>query len=273
MRRRGKRQYLALMAFRRPRADLRSAAWAPILPHWTLNLGVAWISTQEGVPSCEGPDLDAPRDPYGRAMLAIRRRMRSGRLVLGEQLRVSDLSREFHLGVTPIREALARLAGEGLIEDRRGAGYFARRLDAVDLVELYDLQVAYLLAAQDRAGQPRAGSLPSLATSSPLPREVLVGDDGLEAIEAALLTLIQRGHSLALQRAHDLLADRLAPARRVEAEVSPSFQQEWSELTEVVRTPGGQALRAWVAAYHERRRQAAPAIIAAMRSAASGQLL
>jgi len=217
--------------------------------------------------------LDAPRDPYGMAVLAIRRRMRSGRLVLGEQLRVSDLSRELNLGVTPIREALARLSGEGLIEERRGAGYFARRLDSVDLVELYDLQAAYLLSAQDRGGQPRAGITPGLARSSPQPGRDLAGDDGLEAIEAAFLALIQRGRSLALQRAHELLAHRLAPARRVEADVSPSFQQEWSELLEVVRAPSDPALRAWVAAYRERRRQAAPAIIAALRSAASGRRL
>ena len=218
--------------------------------------------------------MEAPRDPYGIAVLEIRRRMRSGRLVLGEQLMVSELSRDLHLGATPIREALARLAGEGLIEERRGAGYFARRLDAVDLVELYDLQVAYLLAALDRAERPHGGSpaapdIPSAWPAEPGPE----GPDTLEAVETALLAFVQRGRSLALQRAHQLLADRLAPARRVEPEVLRPFAQEWTDLSAIVRGQGAGALRAWVGAYVERRSQAAPAIIAAMRSSASGRQL
>ncbi len=217
--------------------------------------------------------MEAPRDPYGRAVLAIRRRLRSGRLVLGEQLRVSDLSRETGLGVTPIREALARLAGEGLVDDRRGAGYFARKLDAVELVELYDLQVAYLLAALDRAGEHGPSLSEAPGATPPRSGGELVGDGGLEGVEAAFRRLIQRGRSLALTRANDLLADRLAPARRAEADAFPALRQERSDLAEIVRNPDVRALRAWVAAYHDSLRMAAPAIVAAMRSAAASREL
>ncbi|WP_392354013.1 GntR family transcriptional regulator [Brevundimonas sp. LF-1] len=48
---------------------------------------------------------------------------------------VTTLARELGLSPTPVREALARLAGEGVIEHWPGRGYFAPRLAASDIVE------------------------------------------------------------------------------------------------------------------------------------------
>lgn len=58
-----------------------------------------------------------------RAYERLRQEILQGELAPNERLRVSDLEARFTLGLTPIREALARLASEGLVsmEARRGA--------------------------------------------------------------------------------------------------------------------------------------------------------
>lgn len=59
-----------------------------------------------------------------------------GDLMPGERLRVADLNGRYKLGLTPIREALMRLASEGLVaaESRRGA-----RVREASLPELRDM--------------------------------------------------------------------------------------------------------------------------------------
>lgn len=204
--------------------------------------------------------MDPPRDPFGFALSVLRIRLRSGRLVQGEQLMARDLARELRLSPTPIREALARLAGEGLIEDRRPGGYFAWRLDTVDLIELNDLQAVYLRAALD------ASTPISIDAADPHPAEC---EDGLAQAESLLRGLVRRGQSQSLLRAHDLLADRLAPARRAEAEILRDADREWRDLAAALDARDATALGLWVVAYRQRRAAAAAEIVRRMRSRAS----
>lgn len=202
-----------------------------------------------------------PQIPFLRAVEALRTRLRSGRLVQGERLMAAELCRDLALSSTPVREALARLAGEGLIEDRRGEGYFAWRMDAVDLVELYDLQAAYLRMAVEA---------PGLDLGPPPPAEPPGDDDALGMAEALMLAVIRRGRSIALRAAHLRLADLLAPARRIEPAVLPDVAGEWIALAWALAAGDVEALRAWIDGYLDRRRKAAPALVAALRSAAAG---
>lgn len=66
----------------------------------------------------------------------LRQEILHGALMAGERLRAADLRQRYGLGLTPIREALVRLAAEGLvrIEANRGA-----RVSAVSVAELRDL--------------------------------------------------------------------------------------------------------------------------------------
>lgn len=210
--------------------------------------------------------METPRDPFGVALAAIRTRLRSGRLVQGEQLMARDLARELRLSATPIREALSRLAGEGLLEDRRGAGYFAWRLDAVDLAELYDLQCGYL-----RMALTRSREAPPPAEGDQVSE--LIAQDPVARIETRLAQLVLRGRSLALQRAHALLADRLAPARRIEAHVLEDSDAECAALTAALAADDISELMAWIDRYGATRREAAPELVAVMRSAAGAPRL
>lgn len=202
--------------------------------------------------------MQPTRDPFGRALCAIRSSLRAGRWVLGERLAVSELSLELNLSATPVREALARLSGEGLIEERRGQGYFAWRLDTVDLVELYDLQGLYLVGALDhatagsgKASEPGAGS-------------------HAERTEAAFARIVRLGVSALLSRSNALLADRLAAARLAEGQVLQDIDAELRAI-EDCDDPG--RLRDMLKAYHGRRVESAGAVVAALRSlAAAGKI-
>ena len=56
------------------------------------------------------------RDPFGEALSELRMRLRQGELRPGAPLVVMDLAQSLGLSATPVREALAFLAGEGLID-------------------------------------------------------------------------------------------------------------------------------------------------------------
>jgi hypothetical protein len=209
--------------------------------------------------------VDADQDPFGRALRTIRRRLRSGRHVQGERLLITDLARELRLSATPIREALSRLAGEDLLEDRRGAGYFAWRLDAVDLTDLYGLQGAYLSCALGGSnwGSP-GGDRPWQSAET---QETDGADDPHVArTEAVLRAAVSQGRNLWLVRVHQRLADRLAPARSAEPLVLDGLAAELRQLEAALADPVRETLTAAFENYCLRRKRAAPALVAAMRS-------
>lgn len=179
--------------------------------------------------------------------------MRAGRYVHGERLAITDFAQDLDLSATPVREALSRLAGEGLIEERRGQGYFAWRLDVVDLAELYELQGEHLNFALERAGVRPGGLVP-------------VHEEALEDAEALFAQIVRQSDNAALVRANRLLADRLAAPRLAEARVLCDLDQELKELVSL-RHP--EALKPALAAYHLRRLARSQAIIAALRNLTS----
>jgi hypothetical protein len=86
--------------------------------------------------------LSLNRDQFLIVLATLRARVREGEWLEGEPLVVSDLADACGVSATPVREALSRLAGEALIEDRRGRGYHARYVDGVELADLYRAQAA-----------------------------------------------------------------------------------------------------------------------------------
>ena len=59
----------------------------------------------------------------------------------GSMLRENDLAAEFGVSRTPIREALQRLAIEGLVEIRNGVGTFVTLLSPADLHDMYKARI------------------------------------------------------------------------------------------------------------------------------------
>jgi GntR family transcriptional regulator, rspAB operon transcriptional repressor len=82
----------------------------------------------------------------------ILERVLSGRYRPGERLHVEALRGEFGVSITPIREALQRLAASGFVEVRAREGVFVSTLDAKRAAEIYDVRCALeVLAARNAA--------------------------------------------------------------------------------------------------------------------------
>jgi DNA-binding GntR family transcriptional regulator len=67
----------------------------------------------------------------------LRRRIRVGALLPGEQIRQDALSTEIGVSRTPLRQALVVLASEGLVHHITNSGFFVSKLTQQDLSEVY----------------------------------------------------------------------------------------------------------------------------------------
>ena len=182
------------------------------------------------------------RDPYGCALGTVRRFAEAGRFVPGEAIVVTDLAAEVGLSPTPVREALACLAGEGLIERRRGRGYFYPELTTSDVIDLFELQLAFLYSALMLT--PRGlGSL----------RKAVADIDPLEGAQALFDAIILQSANAALLTAHHRVAHRLGPVLRTEralGEASGEMVQGMIEDVIAGRVPD---LLHRLETYHEQR--------------------
>lgn len=151
------------------------------------------------------------RDPYGQALSALRMHLAQGRFGWGEPLVVKDLAEEFGLSPTPVREALACLSGEGIIERRRGRGYHFPALTAPDIVDLYGLRWACVHAAL------------ALHWPGPSARQKIKAQADLFDMEELCRHLVSLTNNDAMMAAYDRLTDRLRPVRRAEAELNMIF--------------------------------------------------
>lgn len=81
----------------------------------------------------------------------IHRKLSRGELLPGARLVNRALAGEIGVSVIPVREALHRLASEGLVQHIPGAGAFVRELSLQDLDELYILRDALESCAAEEA--------------------------------------------------------------------------------------------------------------------------
>jgi len=75
-----------------------------------------------------------------KAYLTLRRRLSRGELAPGTRLVNRTLAHEMGMSFIPVREALSRLASEGLVDHVSGAGTFVRRVNPRELAQLYDVR-------------------------------------------------------------------------------------------------------------------------------------
>lgn len=191
------------------------------------------------------------RDPYHEALTALAAFAGSGRFGWGEPLVATSLAEELGLSPTPVREALARLSGEGLIEHRPGRGYYAPSPGPDDIVDLYEMHrrlvhwALDLLAAQEVR-----------LAFGPL--------DGSSA-EGLFIGIARAPGRAFLARAHWRATLQLRPVRAIEARVAPEESGWTTRVLPIVAAGPTDAVRQEVDAYHRDRSAVAPAVVAAMR--------
>ena len=104
-----------------------------------------------------------------QAYLDLRNRIMTRRLPAGQPLIEERLARSLELSRTPLREALIRLLGEGLLVKFEGSSYAVRRITAVEYFQSMKVRLLLEPEAAARAagqiGESGAASLRSLITS------------------------------------------------------------------------------------------------------------
>ncbi len=91
-----------------------------------------------------------------RAYAHIRRKLLHGDLPPGARLVNRALARAAGTSAIPVREAISRLASEGLVDILPGAGAFVRRTDPREIDQLYDLRGALEPLAAEQAARNAA---------------------------------------------------------------------------------------------------------------------
>lgn len=192
-------------------------------------------------------------DPYHMALSALSGFAGEGRFGTGMPLVVTTLARELGLSPTPVREALARLAGEGVIDHWPGRGYFAPGLAATDILELYDYHQRLVLWAIDAP----------VADTGQMMDDV--GASVVDRLERVFAGAAGRSGNRVLMRAQRLASARLRPVRVVEAVVAPVTLDEVERLEDLLGNEDGDGFREAVIRYHEGRMEMVASISAAIR--------
>ena len=123
------------------------------------------------------PEAEPADTVVGYTIDALRDAIREGRLAPGQRLVVADLTSMLGVSNGPVREAIRRLTGEGLVEIVPHRGAAVRVFDSADLREIFDIRevlegLAARLAAE-RTGA--AGRHPELAAMVVDMRAILEG--------------------------------------------------------------------------------------------------
>ncbi|MFZ5691682.1 MAG: GntR family transcriptional regulator [Pseudomonadota bacterium] len=118
-----------------------------------------------------------PRSEAERAYQVLRRELLNGEWLPNERLRPHALQQRFALGLTPIREALMRLAVDGLVQGESQRGFRARGVSAEEWHDLMsvrrDLERACLERAIARGGpdwESRIAEAMAQLARTPLPK-------------------------------------------------------------------------------------------------------
>lgn len=105
------------------------------------------MSTKTGI----APIVTATQSLVDRVSHAVRQAILEGRLRPGEALSISNLAADLGVSHSPVREALQRLSGQGLVVLRPARTAIVAPLDLEDLSEIYRLRRLIEVDAAARA--------------------------------------------------------------------------------------------------------------------------
>lgn len=200
-------------------------------------------------------------ESFRLALLALRERLREGCFAPGERIAAVEVAEALRLSATPVREALSRLAGEGLIEERRGQGYFIRTLSALDVADLYRLSLSHLAIALDAHRLGRQAQVQAL--------DAWAGDPVAD-VERLFQGWVREAGGRALSLSYRTLEIRLGPVRRAEPLLFTDLAEEAGELRAVARDPEANGRLKSLRRFHDRRLGVADRIASLLEGARAG---
>ena len=116
-----------------------------------------------------------------RAYTAMRDRIVTLRLPPGTALREEELMRTLGLGRTPLREAVKRLALEGLVEVRPRSGTYVTPVEATDIVHIAEVRAELEAHAARLAAKRIDDTLRATAAALDAELQAIEGTTGIDA--------------------------------------------------------------------------------------------
>lgn len=190
-----------------------------------------------------------------RVYEALKRQILTRGFRPGDRLDPAALAENLASSVTPVRDALHLLAGEGLVTTRAGSGFHLPALDEPGLSDLYSWSCEVVLVAiRAWPAKPAVAARPAGAA----------GED--EAASAARLfsDIACRSVNAEHLKAVISLNARLHAVRVAEPHVLDGIAAELDSMTAALSAEDGRTLRGLVSAYHRRRRRHAAELVRAV---------
>ena len=185
-----------------------------------------------------------------RAYDMLRRHILTRAFRPGDRLEPTPLAQALGSSVTPVRDALHVLAGEGLVERRTSDGFHLPQITEPELADLYRWNGDLLLLAirgRDAPADPIALNTPPC--------------EAADAIAHLFDRIASHSDNLEHRRAIKAASARLHPARIVEPTLFADIEAERAVLAETCTRGDVVALRRTITAYHRRRRRAAGELV------------
>lgn len=199
----------------------------------------------------------SPGVVFERVYLALKEELGSGRIAGGTPLEPAHLSQDLNASITPVRDALHRLVGEGLVEAPRSDGFRTPLVTEHGLRQLYRWH-GTLLDLATRA--------PPSSLSPASPAQTDGADLVLLRTEMLFIAIGARAgnadHLAAIARA----GERLRPVRRIELQIIADTGAELDGIAARLGAGQGAPLRQAIVRYHRRRERLAPDIVAALHA-------
>lgn len=184
----------------------------------------------------------------------LKRLLLSGTIAPGERLDPGRLAEYLVSGVTPVREALLRLAGERLVDIRLNTGFHLPVMTETILIDLYRLSFELLrLALTAPGGKERP--LPSAALPISMPAASYA-----ESAAALILAIADSSQRPELFAQLVTINNRLASARAAEAVLFGDIMEEIKSINDIKHESKNASIRN-LRTYHGRRIANARALV------------
>lgn len=184
------------------------------------------------------------RDPFDRTVAYLRERLAAWRPLQGAVISINGLAQTLDLSHTPVREALATLAGEGLIV-RTSAGYSGATFTPATLGAHYDL--AELLASR---------------VIGHLPFSACVGQLDAAQADQALAEVVMLSAEVAVRDGFHRVDAQLAPFRSAADKVVEDGARTLTRVKAAWATADRRDLLLAARGHYARRKRAASRILA-----------
>ena len=190
------------------------------------------------------------RDPFLLALESIRHLSEQGAYAPGTPIVIIEEARRLRLSTTPVREALAWLCGEGLIERAPFGGYLASRIDAALVRDRFAFRLHCLTTSLNlaEAVQDRDEPVPSSAAPD-------------KRLTERLDRIVRGAGNQVLAEAFERVARQLLPLAQAEQRILHDREAEAVSILQLADSGSMPELRQALVAYHQRRMDAAPLLV------------